>query len=48
MSQVTSRRAFVGRAARLLPDLMPIMKTADVMEGMRAFMERRPGNFQGR
>ena len=34
--------------ARLLPDLMPIMKTEDVQEGLRAFMERRPGNFKGR
>jgi enoyl-CoA hydratase/carnithine racemase len=35
-------------AARLLPDLEPIMKTADVQEGLRAFVERRPGKFQGR
>jgi enoyl-CoA hydratase/carnithine racemase len=34
--------------ARLLPDLMPIMKTEDVQEGLRAFIERRPGNFKGR
>jgi enoyl-CoA hydratase/carnithine racemase len=35
-------------AARLLPDLQPIMKTADVQEGLRAFMERRPGAFTGK
>ena len=35
-------------AERLLPDLAPIMKTADVQEGLRAFMERRPGKFTGR
>jgi enoyl-CoA hydratase/carnithine racemase len=34
-------------AARLMPDLQPIMKSADVAEGMRAFMERRPGKFSG-
>jgi enoyl-CoA hydratase len=35
-------------AARLLPDLMPIMRSEDVQEGLRAFMERRPGSFQGK
>jgi enoyl-CoA hydratase len=34
-------------AARLLPDLMPIMRSDDVKEGMRAFLERRPGSFTG-
>ena len=33
---------------RLMPDLQPIMKSADVQEGLRAFMERRPGTFEGR
>jgi hypothetical protein len=30
-----------------MPDLVPIMKSADVQEGLRAFMERRPGTFKG-
>jgi enoyl-CoA hydratase/carnithine racemase len=34
--------------ARLMPDLEPIMKSADVQEGMRSFVERRPGRFEGR
>jgi enoyl-CoA hydratase/carnithine racemase len=34
--------------ARLMPDLVPIMKSADVAEGLRAFLERRPGKFTGR
>ena len=34
-------------AARLMPELQPIMKSADVSEGMRAFLERRPGKFSG-
>jgi len=34
--------------ARLMPDLQPIMKSADVAEGLRAFLERRPGTFTGR
>jgi enoyl-CoA hydratase len=35
-------------AARLLPDLVPIMRSEDVQEGLRAFMERRPGAFKGK
>jgi enoyl-CoA hydratase len=35
-------------AQRLLPDLVPIMDSEDVAEGMRAFLERRPGRFSGR
>jgi enoyl-CoA hydratase/carnithine racemase len=34
--------------ARLMPDLVPIMASADVAEGLRAFLERRPGRFTGR
>jgi enoyl-CoA hydratase len=41
-------RAEVAAGARLMPDLVPIMKSADVQEGLRAFMERRPGKFTGR
>ncbi len=35
-------------AARLLSDLNPLMASDDVKEGLRAFVERRPGNFRGR
>ncbi len=35
-------------AVRLLPDLVPIMRSEDVKEGLRAFIERRPGAFQGK
>lgn len=34
--------------ARLLPDLMPIMKSDDVKEGIQAFIERRETRFKGR
>jgi enoyl-CoA hydratase/carnithine racemase len=34
--------------ARLLPDLMPIMASEDVKEGVQAFIERRTAKFQGR
>ncbi|OQW90775.1 MAG: enoyl-CoA hydratase, partial [Beggiatoa sp. IS2] len=33
--------------ARLLPDLMPIMASEDVKEGIQSFAERRPAKFQG-
>lgn len=39
--------AEVAAGARLMPDLQPLMKSADVQEGLRAFMERRPGKFTG-
>ncbi len=35
-------------AERLLLDLGPMMTSADVQEGLRAFMERRPGTFRGK
>jgi enoyl-CoA hydratase/carnithine racemase len=35
-------------ADRLLLDLRPLMTSADVQEGLRAFTERRPGTFKGR
>lgn len=47
-SRAALAEAEAAAAARLLPDLNPIMKTADVQEGLRAFVERRPGNFQGK
>ncbi len=34
--------------ARLIPDLIPIMKSEDAHEGMMSFFERREANFKGR
>jgi enoyl-CoA hydratase/carnithine racemase len=34
--------------ARLWPALAPLMATEDAQEGLRAFVERRPGRFRGR
>jgi enoyl-CoA hydratase len=35
-------------AARLRPDLVPLVASEDMLEGLRAFLERRPGRFRGR
>jgi enoyl-CoA hydratase/carnithine racemase len=35
-------------ARRLLPDLKPLLESEDMQEGLRAFGERRPGQFRGR
>ena len=34
-------------ARQLMPDLVPIMKSEDVQEGLQAFVQRRPGAFKG-
>ena len=33
---------------KLMPELQRLLGTEDAAEGMRAFLERRPGNFTGR
>ncbi len=35
-------------AKRLLSDLAPLLASEDMQEGLRAFLERRPGRFRGR
>lgn len=40
--------AEAAAAARLLPDLKPLLGSEDMQEGLRAFTERRPGKFDGR
>lgn len=40
--------AEAAATARLMPDLQPLMASEDMQEGLRAFMERRPGSFRGR
>src|SRR5262249_32155206 len=47
-SRATISAQEIEAGNRLMPDLQPIMKTDDVQEGLRAFMERRPGSFKGR
>jgi len=47
-SRAALAEAEAAAAARLLPDLAPLMKSDDMQEGLRAFLERRPGSFRGR
>ncbi len=47
-SRAALAEAEAAAAARLLPDLQPLMVSDDVQEGLRAFVERRPGQFRGR
>jgi enoyl-CoA hydratase/carnithine racemase len=35
-------------AAQLRPGLVPLVASEDMQEGLRAFIERRPGRFRGR
>jgi enoyl-CoA hydratase len=35
-------------ARRLLPDLAPLLRSEDMQEGMRSFLERRAGTFRGK
>ena len=35
-------------AARLFRDLAPLVASEDMQEGLRAFLQRRPGEFRGR
>ena len=46
-SRMALPEAEAAAAHRLLPDLQPLMKSDDMQEGLRAFMERRPGAFKG-
>ena len=45
MTRALGEQAAIGR---LLPDLMPIMESEDVKEGLASFLERRPARFKGR
>ncbi len=45
ISRVDGARAAIEQ---LMPDLLPIMKSEDAMEGVMSFMQRREANFKGK
>ncbi|MBA2541331.1 MAG: crotonase/enoyl-CoA hydratase family protein [Deltaproteobacteria bacterium] len=47
-SRAALAEAEAAAAARLLSDLQPLMASQDMQEGLRAFMERRAGKFEGK
>lgn len=47
-SRIAQQQREAAALAQLMPDLMPLMKSEDVQEGVRSFVERREANFQGR
>lgn len=47
-SRIAIEQGAPAAIARLMPDLAPVMKTEDVQEGVRSFVERREANFKGR
>ena len=46
-ARLTRLRGEQAAVARLLPDLMPIMESEDVKEGLASFLERREASFKG-
>ena len=47
-SRIAQQQAEAAAIARLMPDLAPVMKSQDVQEGVKSFVERREAKFQGR
>jgi enoyl-CoA hydratase/carnithine racemase len=47
-SRAALPEAEAAAAARLLPELQPLLASDDMQEGLRSFVERRPGRFRGR
>lgn len=47
-ARITSIEGQGAALARLIPDLMPLMKSEDAREGMMSFIERREAKFKGK
>jgi enoyl-CoA hydratase/carnithine racemase len=47
-ARIARYRGEEAAIARLFPDLVPLMGSADVQEGIAAFLERRTAKFEGR
>jgi enoyl-CoA hydratase/carnithine racemase len=46
-SRIAQEQREAAALARLMPDLAPLMKSSDVQEGVRSFVERREARFTG-
>ncbi|MCP3924673.1 MAG: crotonase/enoyl-CoA hydratase family protein [Desulfobacterales bacterium] len=46
-ARLTKSKGDKAAIERLLPDLLPIMKSEDFKEGIQSFIERREANFKG-
>jgi len=47
-ARLAAREGDEAAAKRLMPDLVPIMKSEDVKEGVQSFIERRDAKFTGK
>lgn len=47
-SRLARAQGEVAALRRLLPDLLPLMSSEDVAEGLQSFLERRTAKFKGR
>jgi enoyl-CoA hydratase/carnithine racemase len=47
-ARLARRQGEIAAMKRLLPDLLPLMNSRDVEEGIAAFIERREARFRGR
>ena len=47
-ARLARRQGEVAAIKQLLPDLLPLMKSRDVQEGITAFIERREARFSGK
>lgn len=47
-SRLSLERDMQTAIARFMPDLVPVMKSEDVQEGVKSFIERREAQFKGR
>ena len=46
--EIAQRIAAAGRLARSVEEFAALLDTEDIKEGVRAFIEKRPPNWQGR
>ena len=47
-ARIAAVEGFDAALSRLIPDLLPIMKSDDAIEGVMSFIERREANFKGK